>query len=184
MTLGEQPPLTTIQAEQARWQQRHLQVTGWLTVLTQRAVELRTAYDALSRTARTWAQTRDAVQAEQAPAAIVQQVISTLGAIEAAQAQLKSQEDAVLGLQGSLAAELSRCDEMLAQIARAQKSAVAGMLSRESPPIWSAELWARARATLPGRLSAIARGFWTNIREYPHGPRARAAGVTPRCSWR
>ena len=58
VTLGEQPPLTTIQAEQARWQYRHLQVTGWLTVLTQRGVELRTAYDALSRTARTWTQTR------------------------------------------------------------------------------------------------------------------------------
>ncbi|MCU0937005.1 MAG: hypothetical protein MUF66_13335, partial [Gammaproteobacteria bacterium] len=166
VTLGEQPPLTTVQAEQARWQYRHLQVSGWLTVLTQRAVELRTAYDALSRTARTWTQTRDAVQAEQAPAAIVQQVISTLGAIEAAQAQLKSQEDAILVLQGSLAAELSRCDDMLAQISRAQKSAVAGMLSRESPPVWSAELWARAQATLPDRLWAIARGVWTNLREF------------------
>lgn len=40
VTLGEQPPLTTIQSEQARWQYRHLQVTGWLTVLTHRAVEL------------------------------------------------------------------------------------------------------------------------------------------------
>ena len=139
-------------------------------MLTQRAVELRTAYDALTRTARTWTQTRDAVQAEQAPAAIVQQVISTLGAIEAAQAQLKSQEDDILVLQGSLAAELSRCDDMLAQIARAQKSAVAGMLSRESQPVWSAELWARARDTLPGRLSAIGRGFWANIREFLMDP--------------
>jgi small-conductance mechanosensitive channel len=131
---------------------------------------LRAAYDTLSRSAGIWAQTRESVQAEQAPAAIVQQVLSTLGAIQAAQAQLKSQEDAVLGLQGSLAAELSRCDEMLAQITRAQKSAVAGMLSRESPPIWSSELWARARATLPDRLSSIARGFWTNIREYLADP--------------
>ena len=170
VTLGEQPPLTTIQAEQARWQQRQLQASAWLTILTQWALELRTAYDHLMRTAGVWAQTREAVQAEQAPAAIVQQVESTLGSIESAKAQLKSQEDAVLGLQGSLAAELSRCDEMLAQIARAQKSAVAGMLSRESPPIWSVELWARARATLPGRLSAIARGFWTNIREYLTDP--------------
>ena len=170
VTLGEQPPLTTIQAEQTRWQQRHLQVSSWLTVLTQRAVELRAAYDTLSRSAGIWAQTREAVQAEQAPAAIVQQVLSTLGAIQAAQAQLKSREDAVLGLQGSLAAELSRCDEMLAQISRAQKSAVAGMLSRENPPIWSSELWARARATLPDRLSSIARGFWTNIREYLTDP--------------
>ncbi len=166
VTLGEQPPLTTIQAEQARWQYRQLQVNGWLTVLTQRAVDLRAAYDVLSRSALTWAQTRDAVQAEQAPAAIVQQVATTLGAIEAAKSQIKSQEDAILGLQGGLAAELSRCDDMLAQIGRSQKSAVAGMLSRENPPVWSAELWARAKDTLPTRLSTIARGFWTGIQAF------------------
>ena len=170
VTFGEQPPLTTIQAEQSRWQQRHLQVSAWLALLTQRAVELRAAYDQLTRTAGTWAQTRAAVQAEQAPATIVQQVASTLGSIESAKAQLKSDEDAVLGLQGRLAAELSRCDEILALIARAQKSAVAGMLSRESPPIWSADLWARARAALPDRLSGIARGFRANIREYLTDP--------------
>jgi small-conductance mechanosensitive channel len=170
VTLAEQPPLTTIQAEQARWQQRHLQVSAWLTLLTHRAVELKAAYDHLTRISGIWAQTREAVQAEQAPPAILQQVVSTLGSIESAKTRLKSEEDAVLGLQGSLAAELARCDEVLAHIARAQKSAVAGMLSRENPVIWSAELWARARATLPRRLSNIARGFWTNIREYLTDP--------------
>jgi chromosome segregation ATPase len=135
VTLGEQPPLTTIQAEQARWQQRHAQVNASLTLLTQRAVDLRAAHDTLSRTAAIWEQTRESVQAEQAPPAILQQVVSTLTTIEAAQSQLKSQEDSVLGLQGSLSVELSRCDEVLAQIARAQKSAVAGMLGRENPPL-------------------------------------------------
>lgn len=166
VTLGEQPPLTKIQTEQARWQNRHQQVNAWLTLLTQRAVQLRAAYDTLSRTAGTWEQTREAVQAEQAPPSILQQVAATLTAIEAVQAQLKSQEDSVLELQGKLAAELNRCNDALDQISRAQKSTVAGMLGRENLPIWSHELWSKAGAVLPQRLTGIGRGFRANIREF------------------
>jgi small-conductance mechanosensitive channel len=170
ITLGEQPPLTTIQVEQVAWQHRHLQVSTWLTLLTQRAVDLRAAYEILSRTAEVWTQTLGAGRAEQAPEAVLHQVTTTLTAIEAAQAQFKSMEDDVLGLQGSLAAELSRCDEILAQIGKAQKSAVAGILNRENPAVWSPELWDKARAALPGRLLGIARGFGTNIVEYLRDP--------------
>jgi small-conductance mechanosensitive channel len=170
VTLGEQPPLTTIQAEQARWQQRQLHVSGWLGVLTRRAVEIRAAHDHLARTVEIWTLTRDALRSEQAPAAIQQQALATLAAVEAAQAQLKSLEDAALGLQGGLAAELARCDEALGQIGRAQKSAVVGILNRESLPVWTPALWDTAYATLPDRLLGIARGFGTNIREYLFDP--------------
>lgn len=170
VTLGEQPPLTTIQAEQARWQQRQVHVSASLGVLTRRAVEIRAAHDHLARTVEIWTLTRDALRSEQAPAAIQQQAVATLAAIEAAQAQLKSLEDAALGLQGGLAAELARCDEALGQIARAQKSAVVGILNRESLPVWSPELWGTARTTLSDRLLGIARGFGTNIREYLFDP--------------
>jgi potassium-dependent mechanosensitive channel len=170
VTLGEQPPLTTIQVEQVAWQHRHLQVSSWLTLLTQRAVDLRAAYDNLSRAMEIWAQTRDTMDAQQAPSAILQQVVSTLASIEAAQTQLKAQEEAVLGLQAGLAAELARCDEILGQIAKAQKSAVAGILNRESPPIFSPDLWGKARSALPERLLSIARGFRTNYLEYLRDP--------------
>jgi hypothetical protein len=166
VTLGEQPPLTTIQAELARWQHRRQQVNAWLTQLTQLAVQLRAAYDTLSRTAETWGQTREAVRAEQAPPAILQQVAATLTAIEAAQARLKLQEDSVLELQGKLAAELNRCNDALDQISRAQKSTVAGMLGRENLPIWSHELWSKGGAVLPQRLTGIGRGFRASIREF------------------
>ena len=170
ITLGEQPPLTTIQVEQVAWQHRQLQVSSWLAALTQRAVDLRAAYDGLNRSVEVWTLTQNAVEAEQAPPAIVQQAASTLASIQTAQAQLKAQEESVLGLQGALAAELARCDDMLAQIARAQKSAVAGILNRENPPIWSPELWDRARSALPQRLPGIARGFFSGILDYLQDP--------------
>jgi potassium efflux system protein len=169
-TLGERPPLATLQEQQTLWQRRHFQLGSWLTLLTQKAVDLRESLGRLAHMRETWVQTRNAVRAEQATGALVQQIQATLASIEAVQLPLKTQEETVLGLQGSLARELARCDEMLAQIFKAQKAAVEGIFLRESLPIWSPDLWSHARTALPHRLGAIVRGFHANIREYLRDP--------------
>jgi potassium efflux system protein len=167
-----QAPLATLQAGQALWQQRHLQLSNWLTLLTQRARGIQNALDRLAKMRETWTQTLEAAQAQQAPQAILQQIETTQASIEAAQLNLKTQEGVMLGLQGSLAKELARCDKVLVQILKAQKSAVEGILARENLPVWSPDLWGHARIELPRRIPAIAHGFWINIREYlRHGSR-------------
>ena len=168
--LGEQPPLATLQAQQALWQRKHLQVSTWLSLMTQRAVDLGETLDRLAQMRETWIQTRNTAQAGQAPAAILQQIQATLASIEAAQMPLKAQEEAALGLQGNLDRQLARCDEVLAQIIKAQKSAVEGILSRESLPIWSPGLWGHARTALPHRMRDLARSLWINIQEYVRDP--------------
>ncbi len=169
-TLGEQPPLVTLQAQQAYWQQRHQPISAELTRLTQRATGLRGALDRLAHLHDTWTQTLDAARAEQATGAMLQQIQATLASIEAAQAPLKAQEEEALGLQSEIAGALARCDEVLAQIAKAQKSAVEGILSRENPSIWNSGLWSHARTALPNRLRDISHGFWLNIAEYLQDP--------------
>ena len=103
---------------------------------------------------------------EQAAGAMLQQIQATLASIEAVQEPLKAEEGAVLALQGNIARDLSRCDEVLAQIVKAQKAAVEGILSRDNPPIWDTGLWSHGRTVLPTRLREISRGFWLNIVEY------------------
>ena len=169
-TLGEQPPLVTLQAQQAHWQQRHQQISAELARLTQPATGLRGALDRLALLHGTWTHTLDAARVEQATGTMLQQIQATLASIEAAQAPLKDEEDAVLALQGDVARELARCDEALAQIAKAQKAAVEGILSRENPPIYDTGLWGHARTVLPARLREISRGFWLNIDEYLQDP--------------
>jgi potassium-dependent mechanosensitive channel len=168
--LGEQPTLATLQAQQAAWQRRHLQVSTWLTLFTQRAVDLRGTLDRLAQMRETWIQARDTAQAEQAPAAILNEIQATLASIEASQLSWKTREDVLLGLQGDMAWELARCDEMLAQIVKAQKSAVEGILVRENLPVWSSDLWGNVRTVMPLRIRGIARGFWANILEYVREP--------------
>jgi potassium efflux system protein len=167
-----QAPLATLQAGQGLWQRRHLQLSNWLTLLTQRASVMQDALDRLAQLRKTWTQTRDAAQAQQAPQAILQQIETTQASLETAQLTLKTREEVMLGLQGSLAGELARCDQVLVQILMAQRSAVEGILARENLPIWSPELWDHARIGLSRRMRDIARSFRTNVREYiRHGSR-------------
>jgi small-conductance mechanosensitive channel len=168
--LGEQPPLEVLQAQQALWQRRREHISDELARLTKHSTELLGALGHLANLRDTWTQTRDAARAEQASAAILQQIESTRTSIEAAQVPLKSRLEAVLGMQGTKAGDLGRCDEMLSQIAKAQKSAVEGIFARENLSIWNPDLWTHARTTLPQRIQGIVRGFWLHILEYLQDP--------------
>ncbi len=107
--LGTQPPLAILQAQRTLWQRRHFQVDTWLTLLTQRAVELTDALDRLSQMRATWTRTRDAAQAKQAPGVVLHQIEAALASIENAQQPLKTREAAVLELQAELAAKRVHC---------------------------------------------------------------------------
>ena len=168
--LQGQPALATLQAQQLMWQRRQLQITTWLSRLTKRAVELRGTLDRLSRERQTWIQTRDIARAGQAPGQILQQIETVLSAIDAAQTPLQVQHDGLLELQGRVSEELARCDETISKIVEAQQRAVAGILTRQSPPIWSSDQWDQARMFLPGRISEIAAAFWADIVQYVRDP--------------
>ena len=169
-TIGAQPSLAILETQRALWQRWQLQMSTWLTLLTQRAVELRRDLERLAQMKATWTRTRDVAQVGQAPGVVLQQVEATLATIAAAQLPLKTREEAVLGLQADMAAKRARCDEKLAQILKVRNSAVQGIAARESMPVWSPELWGHARTTLPHRLQDIARGFQTSFREYIRDP--------------
>jgi len=166
--LREQPILETLQAQQQLWQQRQLQATGWLHLLTQRAAGLQAGLNRLTDLQATWSRTLDAAQA--APAPILQEIETAQAAIKAAQGALQAQRDTVLDLQSRVASELARCDDALAQIAQAQSRAVGELLTRGSPPIWDAGLWRRARTEGPAQFRHIAARQWADIQQYWRDP--------------
>jgi potassium efflux system protein len=168
--LGDQPPLEILKVQHALWQQWHQRLSSELSRLTQRAAGLRDALGRLANLRETWALTRENAQSQGAPVSIRQRIETALAGIEAMQSQLKIQEEEALGLQGELARESARCDEMLAQVSKAQASAVEGIFAKENPPIWSADLWTRALSALPHSLEVISRGIWLNILRYLKDP--------------
>jgi potassium-dependent mechanosensitive channel len=168
--VGGQPPLAILEAQRTLWQRRHLQVSTWLALLTQRGVALQVALDRLSQMKATWTQTLAAAQAGQAPQVVLGQIETTLDSIEAAQPPLKGWEKTVLMLQADMAAIQARCDNMLQQILKARIVAVQGILVRDSLPVWSHALWSRTLTVLPNNLRDIARTVQTNIWEYVRNP--------------
>jgi small-conductance mechanosensitive channel len=168
--LGNQPALETLQAQQQLWLERRAQLTAWLNVLTGRATKLQVALAQLKKLQDTWSRTRDAEVSAKAPAPILQQIDATLADIQAAQKPHQVQRDEVLDLQGKIAEQVGACNTALAQIDALQQMAVGGIFAPESPAIWNADLWARAKATLPERLSKIAASFSGDILLYVRDP--------------
>jgi potassium efflux system protein len=166
ITLRGQPPLETLEAQQALWQRRQLQVSTWMTLLTQRTVEIQEMMNRIASLHAIWTQTRESAQKSQAPEATLQQIETVLNAIEAAQVPLRARHDGLLNLQTSVSEELSRCDDMLSRIGQAQKGAVSGILVRERPPIWNVEQWVNAKTSLSDRMSVVAAGFWDDLVQY------------------
>ena len=168
--LKEEPSLETLQAQQEIWQQRQSQGTAWLKVLTDHATKLQVALTQLKRLQETWARTRDAQESAQAPPPILQQINTTLAAIEAAQQPHQAQRDEILNLQSQVAKLVAGCNTALAQIAGLQHLAVGGIFTPENPPIWNANLWARAQTILPERVPKIAASYWGDILLYVRDP--------------
>ncbi len=57
-------------------------------------------------------------------------------------------------------------ENVLKQIALAQKQAVGGILVRDGVPIWSPDLWLQTQTTLLARFRGISSNCWDDIQQY------------------
>jgi len=168
--LQEQPPLATLQTQQQIWEGMQRQGTNWLKVLTERAVQLRTALDRVADLQETWTKTEDAAKTAKAPEPILQQIGAVLEAINTVQPPLQAQRGDVLDLQSRVAEAVGRCQNVLEQIALAQKQAMGGILVRGEMPIWSPVLWQRMQTRLLPGFRGIAGNCWDDIQQYLSNP--------------
>ena len=170
-SLEAEPTLETLQNEQQLWQAAQLQATGWLNALTLEATKLQDALNRLAELQKLWSSSRASAQTAKAPDPILQQMDATLIAITNAQAPLQAQRANILNLQSRVAEEATRCGTALQRIADFQQKAVAGILARDAPPIWTINLWSDAVAALPEHAGKIASAYWTDVAEYLRDPR-------------
>jgi len=164
--LQDQPPLSTLQTQRQIWEGMQLQMTSWLKVLTERATQLGAALNRLELLQKTWTSTRAAAAVSNAPGTTLQQIQAVLTAIANAQSSLQAHSSDLLELQSRAAAAADKCENVLTDIAQAQTQAVGGILVRNRPPIWNADLWSHARTVLPGRIREIADGCREDIQRY------------------
>lgn len=163
------PTLEKLQAEQKLWQGRELLASGWLKTLTGRANEVKSALDRLNESRKTWAATREAAVASNAPDQILQQIDGVISALEAVRVPLTAQLSNALDLQAAVVKEMSRCESLFSQVVEAQKREVGGLLTRGAPPLWSAALWSEGRGLFIESVRRSITASWREIHRYVWG---------------
>src|SRR5262245_36359686 len=134
------------------WQSSRLTLVDWMRLLTRRAVGLEQELEGLASLRQVWTQTRGNARDEKAPAPVLERIDAVLETVATARKRAESRRSAILVLQANVAKELSRCEQALAQIADARRSATGRLFMQDSPPIWSAEGRARRLDELPARV--------------------------------
>ena len=164
-----QPTLFSLQARHGHWRQLQLKIAGWLKVTTERTTQLQGALDRVEDLRNMWTRTLASARTANASGPVVQQIESTLTAIEATQHVLQPQHEAILDLESRISAQTVRCDNTLAEITEAQRKALSGIMTR-GLPIWSPDLWVLTRAKLLARAGEIASDRWADISQYVRDP--------------
>jgi potassium-dependent mechanosensitive channel len=167
--LQNQPTLFALQARQEHWRQLQLKMARWLEVATERATQILGALDRVDDLRELWTRTLVSTRTSNASGPVVQQIESTLAAITATRHVLQPQHDAILDLESRISAQKVRCDNTLAEISEAQRTAVSGIMTR-GLPIWNSDLWVSTRGKLLSRASEIATYLWADISEYIRDP--------------
>jgi small-conductance mechanosensitive channel len=161
--LKSQPTLAMIQAQQQLWQRRQVEASRWLSMLTLRATHLQEALGRLAEIETTWRRTLHAAAEAGAAHSLLAQIDEALAAIDAARLSLEAQRTAVLDLQGVVVQEVTRLGSAVARLLQAQQRAVAGILTRDSPPLWDPQAWTAARDTLGGHFRDVAAARWNDL---------------------
>src|SRR3989442_821703 len=153
--LAAAPSLTVLDVLVDGWEGARQALLEWVDVLTRRATRLEEERQRVDGVVDRWRRARDDAREGKAPAAVTERVDSVLAALDGARWRLEAERDAILALQGRVAALLAQAEDALAALERWRRTAVGDLLVRDSPPIWSPELPARALARVPVRVRDV-----------------------------
>ncbi len=153
--LAAAPSLTVLDVLVDGWEGARQALLEWVDVLTRRATRLEEERQRVDGVVDRWRRARDDAREGKAPAAVTERVDSVLAALDGARWRLEAERDAILALQGRVAALLAQAEDALAALERWRRTAVGDLLVRDSPPIWSPELRARALARVPVRVRDV-----------------------------
>lgn len=168
--LQSQSSLDRLKGELRLWQDSRTRMAKWLDLLTQRAILLQSALNQLSELRNRWLQTLHSATKTNAPETIIQQIRAVLSVIETESITVQAKHNATIELQSAVAEKAARCEEMLAEISKAQQMARGALTDSERLPIWKPELWQGLQTDRFGRLGEVAVEQWADLGYYLRDP--------------
>src|SRR6266436_4662025 len=110
--LAAAPSLTVLDVLVDGWDGVRQALLEWVDVLTRRATRLEEERQRVDGVVDRWRRARDAREGK-APAAVTERVDSVLAALDGARWRLEAERDAILALQGRVAALLAQAEDAL-----------------------------------------------------------------------
>lgn len=155
--------LDTIRNLEKEWREMERRASALTRELTRSALQLDRDIAETDRLEAQWEATRTAAAAENAPPAVLKRVDDVNTAVGRAKKRLLEHRTDVLGLQSRSANLAARASQSRDALNDAGERAVARLLRRDSPPLWSTGFWyssidsfsAEADANLAGQTSAL-----------------------------
>jgi potassium efflux system protein len=139
--LAATPSLNLLRRMGSDWQKLQDQLNEWKKNLGNRAQELNAQFVRLSDLENVWTATRARSATSNVPAEVLERVQAVLATIQATLEKTKNQQALVLILQNRVSQQDARVAQSLATIAHARRDAFTGLMSQDSHPLWSGQVW-------------------------------------------
>ena len=147
-TLGSSPSLPMLRRLNREWEGVRKELAEWKGSLMKRATQVGQDRGRLAQLEQVWKATHASVLESKMPPEVLAQVERVMAAVKRTQDKAEAQQMAVLGLQTRVAEQDGRALHTLNAIERAREAFLRRLFVRDSPPIWSGEVWSDSAQNL------------------------------------
>jgi small-conductance mechanosensitive channel len=161
--LASDPSAPALQGLAVVWQTMRTQLNEWSETLEQRGTNLQRELKRLSDLDETWARSFKEIQGAQLPPQLIAEINGMRDAITAARTRVNSRLAEVLVLEYRVSVEKRRADQALALIAQARSELFNRLGVRNALPLWSPELWAKARGQFVTGFRGAGLRWWNAV---------------------
>jgi potassium efflux system protein len=135
--VAQKPSLEVIAGLESEWRRVRNNLSDWTRELTRRVTQLERDRAQLEELIKTWEQTRESANNENAPADIIQRIEAVIAEIGQARSAIERQRAQTLTMQNRVALQDGRITDALELIGQAREDVLNRLLVKDSAPIWS-----------------------------------------------
>jgi potassium efflux system protein len=147
--LSSAPSLENLRRLSREWQDPLQELSSWKHALTKRATQLDADLAHISELQTKWDLTRASIEQDtKAPPELLNRIRQLIERIAKTRARLETEQAEMLKLQSTIAEENAKIAPVQSALDRARSDVVAHLFKRDSPPIWSSQLWSQSTDTV------------------------------------
>ena len=146
--LASSPSLEMLRRQAGEWYAIRGELADWKRTLSKRIAQVQQDQAKLAEMETTWQATRASGAAAKMPPAVLQQVDRVLAGVKRTRANADSQQQMLLTLQTQVTEQDGRALHELDAIETVREAYLRRLLVRDSPPIWSPQVWSESAQSL------------------------------------